>query len=466
MWETIWQLFISFYNNPGGLGIGAALVLGAIWLGAFAPPVHKRPWLWAVLAGGAILFGPTVAFIQVPLQLLADQALLRFWPEATLQHVLLVGIPALVLAGLVQEGLKLLPPLIYLRRRRPLSKRDALILGAVAGVGFGIFEAVGLLGPIFTSGFTWTTVQTQGWLALLPFWERFSFIGFHAGATALAIYGWNKGKGWQFYLLVAALHIIVNYGAILFAAELLTAVQVEIYTSALAVAVLIPAFRLRWQGRGEAVIAQDEFPKVKETITTRDKPSKIYARIPNINLLPREEKHPLLSRLQTYLVIAMVVVLAITMTVYHSNQVNRAEAARLQAELDRVKTEISALVPDASYLESLRQEINTLEQELNNVQTGSETITSMQTLGERPVAIIFEALPPELVLRSITQDNLAFSVVGFSPDARESVEQYRQQLLSYPEVSNAFLWTVLYSQATEEGAYSFNLLINFAGGEE
>jgi len=249
MSENMWQLFVSFYSNPSGWGIGVALALGAIWLGAFAPPVHKRPWLWAVLAGGAILFGPTIAFIQAPLQFGANKALLHFWDQATLQqHLLFAGIPALLFTGLVQEGLKLVPPLVYMRRQAPISNRDALILGAVAGAGFGIFEAAWVFNTVFASGFTWATVQLQGWQALLPFWERFSTVGFHTGATALAIYGWNKGKGWQFYLLVAFLHIILNYSVLLLTAQALTMVQVEIYVAILVAAILATALWLRWRG--------------------------------------------------------------------------------------------------------------------------------------------------------------------------------------------------------------------------
>jgi hypothetical protein len=248
MWGNTWQLFVSFYSNPSGWGIGIALALGVIWLGAFAMPVHKRHWLWAVLFGGAALFGPTVAFIQVPLQAGANQVLLHFWGQATLrQHLLLAGIPALLFTGLVQEGSKLVPALIYMKHSQPLSNRDALIFGAAAGAGFGIFEAAWLLNTVFASGFTWARVPLYGWQALIPFWERFSAIAFHTGATALAIYGWNKGKGWQFYLLLALLHIILDYSAILLAAQVLTIVQIEIYASILAAAILIPALWLRWR---------------------------------------------------------------------------------------------------------------------------------------------------------------------------------------------------------------------------
>ena len=258
MWEYIWQLFVSFYSNPSGLGIGIALALGAIWLGSFAPPVHKRPWLWAVLAGGAIIFGPAIAFVQVPLQFVVNQALLHFWNQATLeQHLLFAAIPAMLFTGLVQEGLKLVPALVYRRYRRPISDRDAIILGAVAGAGFGIFEAVWVCNTIFASGFTWATVQLHGWQALFGFWERFSAVGFHTAATALAIYGWNKGKGWQFYLLVAFCHIILNYSVVLLAAGILTAVQIEIYASVFAVAVLVPALWLRWRKPGQESDIED-----------------------------------------------------------------------------------------------------------------------------------------------------------------------------------------------------------------
>jgi hypothetical protein len=143
--------------------------------------------------------------------------------------------------------LKLVPPLIYRKHKQPLSNKTALALGAMAGAGFGIFEAVWVLDIVFARGFTWATVELQGWQALLPFWERFSAVGFHTAATALATYGWNKGKGWQFYLLVALLHIILNYSVLLLAAQIFNYVQVEIYCSALAIVVLAPALWLRWR---------------------------------------------------------------------------------------------------------------------------------------------------------------------------------------------------------------------------
>lgn len=254
----VWQLFVSFYVNPSGWGISIALVLGAIWFAAFAPPIHKRPWLWAVLAAGAVLFGPTIAFIQVPLQLAANQAMLHFWEQATLQeHLLLAGIPAVLFTGLVQEGLKLVPPLVYMKYGQPISDRNALILGAVAGVGFGVFEAVWIFNTVFASGFSWATVQLYGWQAVIPFWERLSAIGFHAGATALAVYGWNRGIGWRFYLLVALLHVVLNYSAVLFAAHVLTMVQVEVYASVLAAAVVAPALCLRWQSPNQESDAEN-----------------------------------------------------------------------------------------------------------------------------------------------------------------------------------------------------------------
>ena len=196
--------------------------------------------------------------LPVLLQYGANQAVFHFWDQTIVeQHLLLAAIPAMLFTGLVQEGLKLVPPLVYMRYKRPLSSRDALMLGAVAGAGFGIFEAAWVLNAIFASGFTWAMVQLQGGQALLGFWERFSAVGFHTGATSLAIYGWNRGKGWQFYGLVALLHIMLNYGIVLLYTQVLTVVQLEIYASVFAVAVLGITLWLRWRRQSQESGSED-----------------------------------------------------------------------------------------------------------------------------------------------------------------------------------------------------------------
>ncbi len=94
-----------------------------------------------------------------------------------------------------------------------MKPRLGLAIGALAGAGFGIFEAVWVLNTVFASGWSWTVVETHGLLALFPFWERFFTVAFHIAASALAGYGLARGWAWQFYLIASFCHALVNYSA-------------------------------------------------------------------------------------------------------------------------------------------------------------------------------------------------------------------------------------------------------------
>jgi len=139
--------------------------------------------------------------------------------------------------------------LIYRKLCQPISDRKVLLTGAAVGAGFGIFEAAWLLNQIFSTGFSWSMVQMQGWQALLSFWERLFIVGFHTSTTALAAYWFNKGKGGRAYLLIALFHSVMNYGAILSAAGVFTTVQTEIYVTVLCAIVIGAALWLRWHKR-------------------------------------------------------------------------------------------------------------------------------------------------------------------------------------------------------------------------
>jgi len=224
--------------------------MGAIWLAAFRVPLAKQPRLWIYLVVGAVLFGPAIAFLQMPLQQLSFQPFLNFWETEVWQKRLLVTeIPAMLITGFVQEGIKLVPVLIYQKLRQPISDRKVLLTGAAVGAGFGIFEAAWLLNQIFSTGSSWSMVQMQGWQALLSFWERLFIVGFHTSTTALAAYWFNKGKGGRAYLFIALFHSVMNYGAILSAAGVFTMVQTEIYVTVLCAIVIGAALWLRWHER-------------------------------------------------------------------------------------------------------------------------------------------------------------------------------------------------------------------------
>ncbi len=252
------NFFLSWFIYPDVLwtslllGIGLAIVFGAIWLAAYWTPILKNPWAWAVLAGSALLSLIAVSFVQIPLQYFTGQALGRFWSQEVLMRwILLAGIPQILLSGLVQEGSKLVPVVVYWwRSGRHIDPKLGLAIGAVAGAGFGVFEAVWAHNAAFASGWSWAAVQANGVVALAPFWERFFAVAFHIAASALAGYGLARGWGWQFYLLAAFLHGSMNYSVALLRAELFTVVHVEIYAAVIAVLVTAGALWLRWRKSG------------------------------------------------------------------------------------------------------------------------------------------------------------------------------------------------------------------------
>ena len=249
MVEHMIGFFLSWFANPSPIGIGLAIVFGAIWLVGYWPPLFKKPWLWAVLVISAFLSLIAVSFIQIPLQILVGQALNQFWSqEMLLRWLLLAGIPQILLSGLVQEGSKLVPVVIWwLGEERTLEPKMGLAIGAVAGAGLGVFEAVWVHNSIFAAGWGWEFVREGGFMALAGFWERFFAVAFHIAASALAGWGLAKGWGWQFYLLAAFLHSLLNYSVALLQAGIFTIIHVEIYAAVIAVIVTAGALWLRWR---------------------------------------------------------------------------------------------------------------------------------------------------------------------------------------------------------------------------
>ena len=118
---------------------------------------------------------------------------------------------------------------------------------AVSLRGFGVFEAFTINTYIIGSGWTPDAIVEFGFLGIAPFWERFFIVGFHIAASALAGYGLAKGLGWQFYLIAAGAHSLVNYATILYQRGYLTITQIEIYIAVVAALVTIAALWLRYR---------------------------------------------------------------------------------------------------------------------------------------------------------------------------------------------------------------------------
>lgn len=256
MINTITNFFISGFVFPGILlsqvliGIGLGIVFGAIWYASYWTPVLGRLWPWAILASSAIISWAAISFVQIPLQAWSGQALSYFFSQAVLMRfLLLASIPQILLSGLVQEGSKLVPVAIYWwRKGKKMDPKLGLVIGAVAGLGFGVFEAVWVHNSVFIAGWSFDAVKAGGLvIGLVSFWERFFIVAFHTAASAIAGWGLAKGWGWQFYLIASFAHGILNYSAALYSVGILGPMQLSIYASVWSLIVTAAALWLRYR---------------------------------------------------------------------------------------------------------------------------------------------------------------------------------------------------------------------------
>jgi RsiW-degrading membrane proteinase PrsW (M82 family) len=250
MLENMLQQFRSFYEIPGLtfpqvlMAVGLALVFAAIWLTIYRTWHYVQGWwVWALVISAALTWS-AVAFIQIPLQTWSQEFLVnRMGMQSFIQWLWLTGLPIILLSGLVQEAAKLVPVIIlWYSRNKQLDPLTGFYAGAIAGAGFGIFEAVWVHNMIFASGWSWSTVTMAGTGALLGFWERLFTLGLHIAVSALAGYGWAKGLKWQYYLIAAGLHSLANYAVILLNQGNLTGNQAELYIALVTIAATVYAF--------------------------------------------------------------------------------------------------------------------------------------------------------------------------------------------------------------------------------
>jgi RsiW-degrading membrane proteinase PrsW (M82 family) len=279
MFDESIALFQSFFVYPGVslnyimVGILLAIAFGAIWLCLHWPPLYQQPWLWVVAVTSAFLTVVALAFIQNPIQTWLGQLIYNTWSQETLVNWLLVfGIPQMLVIGLVQEGAKMVPIMVWQARSGgKVTPRLGLAIGAIAGAGFGIFEAVWALNQIFGSGWTPALFHTNGLVAIAGFWERFFTVGFHIAVSALVGYGLAKGKGLRFYLIAAGLHAFLNYSVVvrqyIYAKNSFDAlVEVEVFVAIVAVAVTAWALMLRSGSREEFETETEEPDEIEDEL--------------------------------------------------------------------------------------------------------------------------------------------------------------------------------------------------------
>jgi len=240
---------ITFYQLIAGIGLG--LIFGAVWYTAYWDPILGKSSAWAVLSFSAFFTWIAVCFFQVPLQSLTTQGLNLIWDKALLMKWMMVAIiPQILYSGLVQEGAKLVPVVfIWKRQKKNISARTGLLLGAVSGLGFGVFEAIWIHNSVFISGWELgSAVATTGiFYALLPFWERFFTVAFHTAISAIAGWGLARGKGWQFYLIASFAHALLNYSVVIYSTGRFGQLQVSIYVAALTLITTAAALYLRFR---------------------------------------------------------------------------------------------------------------------------------------------------------------------------------------------------------------------------
>ena len=148
---------------------------------------------------------------------------------------------------------KFVPVVTYwLCKRREISPRLGLAIGAIAGAGFGTLEAQWTLNYIIHSGWTWGAIQEYGvFIAFAGFWEAFFAMSYNIAVVALAGWGLGRGWGWQFYLLAALAYMILMYSPALQEGNLMEALQVELVIAAWALLLTGLVLWLRGYGNKE-----------------------------------------------------------------------------------------------------------------------------------------------------------------------------------------------------------------------
>jgi hypothetical protein len=233
--QILYFLTTYFWAKPSILGWTLATVSAAIWLACFRPPLISRPWLWAVLAGGAISAPIAIVITSFPLgygvswlisNLLGQQAV-QSWGW-------LISIPSIFIFGLIWEGAKLVPVTVYWwRKNKDIDPKFGLLIGAVAGAGFGWLLAQWSNNFFIADNkWSWQLVQVHGFPALLGLWESFFVLGLNVASTALAGWGLAKGWGWKFYLLASSIYLVTNYNTVLVGYGLVSATQAQIIIAA------------------------------------------------------------------------------------------------------------------------------------------------------------------------------------------------------------------------------------------
>lgn len=254
MFEGSLETFLKYFLLPNVdlsfflLSILFVLIYTAICLLPFRPPLHKNTGLWIVLVAGLILTPFCIAFIQMPIQRAISNAISGL--ASSLGNVTayaISGIFIALIASFVQQGARLIPTWAYLVKTKTLtSPLNGLIVGAVAGAGFGIIDAFLGHNQIFQLGLN-KLMQSGGGIIALVVFERFFTLAMCTATTAIAGYGIATGKGWQYYLIICGVQFIFNYIPFLISTKYLDLIAAETLMFLIAAGTMTFALWLRYK---------------------------------------------------------------------------------------------------------------------------------------------------------------------------------------------------------------------------
>ncbi len=232
-----WSSASAVWAQLEPLGVGLAAAITAIEFGLLlwlaAPGLRRRSAGPDALGAGAsarrIAVGPGVAlvagaalttlgmcYVQVPLQAAVERWMMSSLATAN-QAVL--ALPVILVSGLVQEPLKFLGAALGLAVGAPpkpatTAAAKAVLFGALAGVGFGGFEAAVILSAAHST----VVAAGLGFGAMtLALVERVLAVLFHLSATGIVVWAWARSVKAGLWTLVGmvVLHGLMNYAGIM-----------------------------------------------------------------------------------------------------------------------------------------------------------------------------------------------------------------------------------------------------------
>ena len=225
-------LIAGIKSSAPGIGIARATRLPGFWVAATLGGLG----LWVTLK------------VQPPIQIAFGRWIGQTTATGRIPEAI-AGFGTVLISGIVQEALKLIAIIagVWVLRLLtrpatdggegpgPIVAPVVPVLGAAAGCGFGIVEAVVLV--ILPSVSAGLSVILS--LAVI---ERLFAIVFHAGSATILGVGLAKRKTLIAYGITALLHGLLNFGVILRALWVLDVTQLEVWVAVVSLATLVIAW--------------------------------------------------------------------------------------------------------------------------------------------------------------------------------------------------------------------------------